>query len=89
LIFSAALALVAVAYFRTAISRTALFWTAFILTRPLGATLGDFITKPHANGGLELGRVTSSAVIVALMVACVVLLPQRAGGHPGAASTGS
>jgi len=89
LIFSAALALVAVAYFRTAISRTALFWTAFILTRPLGATLGDFITKPHANGGLELGRVTSSAVIVALMVVCVVLLPQRAGGHPGAASTES
>lgn len=83
LAFAAALAVVAAAYFLTAASRTALFWAAFILTRPLGATVGDILTKPHANGGLELSRISSSVVIALFMVACILFLPQRAGGHPG------
>ena len=83
LVFAAALAVVAVAYFYTSVSRTLLFWAAFILTRPLGATVGDFLDKPIANGGLALGRFSASAVLVAFMVACVLVLPQRAGSHPG------
>lgn len=83
LVFGGALALVAAAYFFTSISRTILFWAAFILTRPLGATLGDILTKPHANGGLNLSRVTSSLVIAAFMVLCILLMPQKAGQHPG------
>jgi uncharacterized membrane-anchored protein len=61
-----------------------LFWTAFILTRPLGATLGDLLTKPLVDGGLNLSRYTSSAAIAAFMIACILLFPQRAGEHPGA-----
>ena len=83
LVFGAALAVVTLAYYRTAVSRTALFWAAFILTRPLGATVGDFLDKPLANGGLALSRYTASAVLAAFVVACIVLLPQRAGRHPG------
>jgi len=79
------LALVAVAYFFSKISHTLLFWMAFILTRPFGATLGDLLTKPHANGGLNLNRISSSLVIVALIVGCILLIPQRAGYHPGKA----
>src|ERR1700757_274993 len=63
MVFGGALALVAAAYFFTKTSRTLLFWTAFILTRPLGATLGDLLTKPRENGGLNLSRITSSLVI--------------------------
>ena len=85
LVFAGLLALVAAAYVFTQASRTLLFWVAFILTRPLGATVGDFLTKPHANGGLELGRISSSLVIAAFMVGCILLLPQRPGMHPGAA----
>jgi uncharacterized membrane-anchored protein len=59
-----------------------LFWTAFILTRPLGATVGDFFDKPLAHGGLALSRYTASAVLAALIVALIALLPQRAGRHP-------
>jgi uncharacterized membrane-anchored protein len=77
------LTLVAAAYFLTKISHTVLFWTAFILTRPLGATLGDLLTKPHADGGLSLSRISSSAVIAAFMVLCIWLMPQKAGDHPG------
>jgi uncharacterized membrane-anchored protein len=84
LIFSGAIALVALAYFFTKASRTVLFWTAFILTRPLGATLGDLLTKPVASGGLNLSRYTSSGVIAAFMVICILLFKQRAGQHPGA-----
>jgi uncharacterized membrane-anchored protein len=84
LIFSGAIALVALAYFFTKASRTVLFWTAFILTRPLGATLGDLLTKPVANGGLNLSRYASSGVIAAFMVVCILLFKQRAGQHPGA-----
>lgn len=82
LVFAAALALVAVGYFYTNISRTALFWSAFILTRPLGATLGDLLDKPLAEGGLDVSRVYASAILSALIVACILLLPQRAGAHP-------
>jgi uncharacterized membrane-anchored protein len=59
-----------------------LFWAAFILTRPLGATVGDFLDKPLAHGGLALSRYTASAVLAALIVALIALLPQRAGRHP-------
>ncbi len=83
LVFSALLAVVAGAYFFTNISRTLLFWSAFILTRPLGATLGDLLTKPRDHGGLDLSRITSSLVIAAFMVACIVVAGNRAGKHPG------
>ena len=74
---SAALALVAVAYFWTKLSRTLLFWAAFILTRPLGAVVGDFLDKPHGEGGLALSRFTASAVLVAFILVSVVVFPQR------------
>jgi len=83
LVFGGAILLIAAAYYRTTISRTLLFWAAFVMTRPLGATLGDTLTKPLANGGLNMSRITSSLVIAAFIVACIWLLPQRAGGHPG------
>ena len=78
LIFAAGLAIVAIAYCWTNISRTFLFWTAFILTRPLGATVGDFLDKPLDHGGLALSRYTASAVLVAFIIACVIFLPQKA-----------
>jgi uncharacterized membrane-anchored protein len=84
LVFAAGLAVVAAAYFYTSVSRTLLFWAAFILTRPLGATLGDFLDKPVANGGLAFGRFYASALLAALIVACIVFLPQRAGKYPEA-----
>jgi uncharacterized membrane-anchored protein len=64
-----------------------LFWAAFILTRPLGATVGDFLDKPVAHGGLSLSRPIASAVIAVAIIACVFLIPQRAGTHPGTAET--
>ncbi len=76
-VFSALLALVVVAYFRTRMSRTALFWAAFILTRPLGAVVGDFLDKPLSKGGLELSRYTASATIFVLIALCIVLFPQK------------
>ncbi len=82
LVFGAALAMVAGLYFYTSMSRTLLFWAAFILTRPLGATVGDFLDKPLANGGLNLDRFSASAVLTALMIGLVLFLPQRAGKHP-------
>ena len=63
--------------------RTVLFWAAFILTRPLGATLGDFLDKPVSDGGLALGRFAASAVLAAVIVVLVLVIPQRAGEHPG------
>lgn len=87
LVFGAALVLVAAAYFFTSLSRTLLFWAAFILTRPLGATVGDFLDKPVADGGLALGRFWATAVLAAFIVACILILPQRAGGHPGRRET--
>jgi uncharacterized membrane-anchored protein len=82
LVFAAGLVVVAAAYFYTKVSHTLLFWSAFILTRPLGATVGDLLDKPVANGGLAFGRFYASAILAILMVACIVLLPQRAGKHP-------
>ncbi len=82
-VFAVALLAVASLFLWTKVSRIALFWTAFILTRPLGATVGDFLDKPHAHGGLALSRPIASLVIAALVVALVALLPQRAGEHPG------
>ena len=76
-IFSALLALVAVGYYRTKLSRTALFWSAFILTRPLGAVVGDFLDKPFAKGGLNLSRYTASFVLLAIMAACIFFFPQK------------
>ena len=84
LVFSAILALVAGGYFFTNVSRTLLFWSAFILTRPLGATVGDLLDKPHADGGLAVGRFYASAILAAFMVACILFLSQKAGQHPGA-----
>jgi uncharacterized membrane-anchored protein len=84
LVFAAGLAVVAAAYFYTNVSRTLLFWSAFILTRPLGATVGDFLDKPIANGGLAFGRFHASAILAALIIGLIVVLPQRAGKHPGA-----
>jgi uncharacterized membrane-anchored protein len=84
LVFAAGLVVVAAAYFFTSVSRTLLFWSAFILTRPLGATVGDFLDKPVADGGLAFGRFYASAILAALIVALIVLLPQRAGRHPAA-----
>ncbi|WP_457105902.1 COG4705 family protein [Methylobacterium sp. P5_C11] len=84
LVFAAALAVVVLLYARTKVSRVGLFWAAFILTRPLGATVGDLLDKPVADGGLNLSRPIASAVLVAFIVALIVLLPQRPGQHPGA-----
>jgi uncharacterized membrane-anchored protein len=82
-VFACLLALIAAAYFRTRVSHTLLFWMAFILTRPLGATVGDMLTKPHADGGLDLSRITSSAVIAVFIIGCIALTSQAAGSHPG------
>jgi uncharacterized membrane-anchored protein len=85
LVFGAGLAIVAIAHYWTNISRVGLFWAAFILTRPLGATVGDFLDKPANHGGLALSRPIASAVIAVFIVGCILLLPQRPGRHPGEA----
>ena len=81
LVFGAALAVLAILYFATRVSHVLLFWAAFILTRPLGATVGDFLDKPLANGGLEFSRPTASAALVIVIIALIALLPQRSGMH--------
>ena len=83
IVFLGLLALVAAAYYWTRLSHTLLFWAAFILTRPLGATVGDLLDKPFADGGLALSRVTASLVLAGFMVLLILVTPQRAGGHPG------
>jgi uncharacterized membrane-anchored protein len=82
LLFGVGLALLAAAYFWTNVSRVFLFWAAFILTRPLGAAVGDFLDKPVSDGGLALSRPLASAVIGAFIIVCILVLPQRAGEHP-------
>ncbi len=77
IVFGALLTLVVAAYYWTHISRTALFWTAFILTRPLGAVLGDLLDKPVAAGGLALSRYSASIVLLLFIVVCIVIFPQR------------
>jgi uncharacterized membrane-anchored protein len=84
-IFGGAIAVIAALYFLTNISRVLLFWLAFILTRPLGATLGDLLDKPHSDGGFALSRPIASAVMAVVIILCILILPQRAGGHPGPA----
>ena len=77
-VFGLALAVVAAAYYWTRVSHVLLFWAAFILTRPLGATVGDFLDKPRSSGGLELSRYWASAVLAVFIVGCIALLPKRA-----------
>jgi uncharacterized membrane-anchored protein len=83
MLFGALLALVAAAYFWTKTSHTVLFWAAFILTRPLGAVVGDFLDKPVSAGGLALSRYSASAALLAFIAACIFILPHRAArqGH--------
>ena len=83
LVFGAGLLALAALYYRTAISHVILFWAAFILTRPLGATVGDFLDKPLAKGGLELSRPLATAALLIAMALLIAFLPQRAGSHPG------
>ena len=82
LVFAAGLAVIAALYYWTHVSRVALFWAAFILTRPLGATVGDYLDKPVSEGGLALSRPIATAVIAAFILLCLLILPQRAGRHP-------
>jgi uncharacterized membrane-anchored protein len=83
LVFCLGLAVLAALYHWTAISRVFLFWAAFILTRPLGATVGDFLDKPMNRGGLALSRPLATAAILAAIVVLIIVLPQRPGRHPG------
>ncbi|MES2070046.1 MAG: hypothetical protein V4488_06835 [Pseudomonadota bacterium] len=78
LVFGAGLLLIVAAYFWTRISHTLLFWAAFILSRPLGATVGDFLDKPVANGGLAMNRYAATAWLAAFIIACIMLVPQKA-----------
>jgi uncharacterized membrane-anchored protein len=84
LLFSGLLAVIAFCYFRTRISHVLLFWAAFILTRPLGATVGDFLDKPHSDGGLALSRPLATLALAVVILLCIIVIPQRAGRHPAA-----
>lgn len=83
LVFSLLLGAVVIAYKWTKLSRTVLFWAAFILTRPLGAVVGDFLDKPLNAGGLALSRFSASASLVAIIIAFILIFPQRAGSSRG------
>jgi uncharacterized membrane-anchored protein len=78
IIFSALLAVVLAGYLWSNISKTLLFWAAFIITRPLGAVVGDFLDKPIADGGLALSRYGASATLLLVMIVCILIFPQRA-----------
>jgi uncharacterized membrane-anchored protein len=78
LLFAGLLALVAAAYFLTKISRTLLFWVAFVLTRPLGAVVGDFLDKPVTEGGLALSRFSATAALLLFIIVAIFIIPQRA-----------
>ncbi|WP_428628474.1 COG4705 family protein [Sphingopyxis sp.] len=78
-VFGALLVILALLYYRSAVSHVALFWAAFVLTRPLGATVGDFLDKPIAKGGLDFSRPLASAVLIVAIVLLIVILPQKAG----------
>ena len=78
IVFSAMLTIVAALYYRRTLSRTMLFWAAFILTRPLGAVVGDFLDKPISKGGLALSRYSASATLLVLIVLCIFLFSQKA-----------
>ena len=77
-IFGVLLMIVVALYYFTQISRTILFWAAFVLTRPLGAVVGDFLDKPTAQGGLEFSRYTATGALLAAIIILIVVLPQRA-----------
>lgn len=77
-VFGSMLVVIAVAYYRTKISHTILFWAAFILTRPLGAVVGDFLDKPLSKGGLDLSRYSASATILLIIVLFIFFTPQNA-----------
>jgi len=83
-VFSAGLLVLAGLYMWTKISRVMLFWAAFVLTRPLGATVGDFFDKPLAQGGIGVSRPIATAILAAAIVILILVLPQRPGGHPKA-----
>ena len=83
LVFGAALAVLSILYFTTKMSHVALFWAAFILTRPLGATVGDFLDKPLDKGGLQFSRPMASLVLTIVILVLILILPQRPGQHPG------
>ena len=78
LVFGALLLVIAAAYFWTRLSHVLLFWAAFVLTRPLGAVVGDFLDKPHAEGGLELSRYSATAALLVLIVFCIFAFSHRA-----------
>ena len=83
IVSSILLGAVVAAYYRTSLSRTLLFWAAFILTRPLGAVVGDFLDKPLKAGGLALSRYSASAALITTIIACILIFPQRAGKYSG------
>ena len=83
LLFVGLLAVLTLLCYTTGLSRVLLFWAAFILTRPLGATFGDLLDKPVRYGGLDISRPLISACVVVFMAICLLVLPQRAGRHPG------
>ncbi len=83
IVFSLLLGAVVAIYYWTEVSRTLLFWAAFILTRPLGAVVGDFLDKPLNAGGLALSRYSASAALIAIIIACILIFPQRAGKNSG------
>jgi uncharacterized membrane-anchored protein len=76
-VFGSLLLVLVAFYFWTSASRTALFWAAFILTRPLGAVLGDLLDKPVDAGGFAFSRYTASALLIAFIIACIAIFPQR------------
>jgi uncharacterized membrane-anchored protein len=82
LVFGSGLAILAILYASRKANNVLLFWAAFILTRPLGATVGDFLDKPVAKGGLELSRPIASLVMAVAIIVLILALPQRPGGHP-------
>ena len=86
--FAAGLLILVLVFYRTQVSRILLFWVAFILTRPLGAAVGDFLDKPIDKGWLDSSRPLASAVLTAIIVVLIVMLPQRAGTHYNAAGRG-
>ena len=81
LIFGALLAIITISYYRTSVSRVFLFWAAFILTRPLGAVVGDYLDKPLNAGGLALSRFTASAVLLSAILLCVFLFRSKPAEH--------
>jgi uncharacterized membrane-anchored protein len=83
IVFGAAITIVAALYLWTRVSHVLLFWAAFIVTRPLGATVGDFLDKPIDKGGLDLSRPIASALLAVAIILLILFVPQRPGRRPG------